>query len=344
MSASIQPDELAKYAPRWMREGTERPRHATTFPQDVQVAVDGSGEPPWRGPSPFDGDVRRWRAGQPSEEQVDDVDEPNGTGQQVVIINTTMHLPGTWTGKLLRTAAIVSLIVVPLGAVAMILFPSDGRDSHSALTVAQSQAETASQPDGYTIKSVSVVAKSSPGDVAPRTTDDGASAERASPQVANAMYVVSSVDPAPVLAPQSQPQVIDATPTAAPKEAQVQPQETQPQQGVVTRAAPSPVPQNPQVLHISQDEIDRLIKRGESFMTQGDVLAARAFLERAAEAGDARAALALGSTYDPSVLKNMGVVGIRPDAEQAHRWYERAAEYGSKEASQRITALAQLGR
>jgi hypothetical protein len=327
MSASIQPDELAKYAPRWMREGTERPRYATTFPQDVQVAVDGAGEPPWRGPSPFDGDVRRWRAEQPSEAQVDD-DELSGIRQQVVVINTTMHLPGTRTGKLLRAVAIVSLMVVPLGAAAMIFFPSDGRDSDSALTA-----------DGYTIKSVSVVAKSSPGDVAPKTTDDSASAERLSPQVANAMYLVPGVDPAPALAPQSQPQAIDATPAAPPKQTQVQPQ-----RGVGARAAPSPVPQNPQALHISQDEIDRLIKRGEGFMAQGDVLAARAFLERAAEAGDARAALALGSTYDPSVLKNMGVVGIRPDAEQAHRWYERAAEYGSKEASQRITALAQLGR
>lgn len=40
----------------------------------------------------------------------------------------------------------------------------------------------------------------------------------------------------------------------------------------------------------------------------------------------------------------MGVVGIQPDPEQAHSWYELAAEFGSSEAQQRLTALAELAR
>jgi TPR repeat protein len=92
----------------------------------------------------------------------------------------------------------------------------------------------------------------------------------------------------------------------------------------------------------SADEIDRMVRQGEAFLKQGDVSAARVVLVRAAEAHDPRAALALGSTYDPTVLQRMGAVGIKPDAEKAHFWYERAAEFGSGEANKRLTALAQL--
>jgi hypothetical protein len=95
---------------------------------------------------------------------------------------------------------------------------------------------------------------------------------------------------------------------------------------------------------LSPDEISQLINRAEASLAQGDVTAARLILERVAEAGDARAALKLGATYDPIVLREMNVVGIRPDPEQARAWYERAAEFGSREASQRLIALAQRSR
>lgn len=96
--------------------------------------------------------------------------------------------------------------------------------------------------------------------------------------------------------------------------------------------------------NFNSDEIDRMVSRGEAFLAQGDVSAARVVLVRAAEARDPRAALALGSTYDPTVLQRMGAVGIRPDPEKAQFWYERAAEFGSGEAGKRLTALAELAR
>jgi TPR repeat protein len=137
--------------------------------------------------------------------------------------------------------------------------------------------------------------------------------------------------------------------TRAPQPATVQ---TPP---VQTAAVQAPAPQNPpgQALaaqktqadrNFSPDEIDRMVSRGEAFLAQGDVSAARVVLVRAAEARDPRAALALGSTYDPTVLQRMGAVGIKPDPEKAHFWYERAAEFGSGEAGKRLTALAQLAR
>ena len=91
-------------------------------------------------------------------------------------------------------------------------------------------------------------------------------------------------------------------------------------------------------------EVEQLVKRGETYLAQGDIAAARLILGRAAEARDARAALSLAATYDPSVLKQLHVVGFRPDVAQARAWYEKAVEYGSAEASRRLAALPRLSQ
>jgi TPR repeat protein len=61
---------------------------------------------------------------------------------------------------------------------------------------------------------------------------------------------------------------------------------------------------------------------------------------RAAVAGDARSALALGASYDPDVLRKLGVLGVAADAAIAREWYAKASSYGSREAAQRIELLA----
>lgn len=72
---------------------------------------------------------------------------------------------------------------------------------------------------------------------------------------------------------------------------------------------------------------------------QGDVASARLFYERAADAGDARAALLLGGTYDPAFLEQLGAQGMRGDAAQAAAWYRRARELGDAEAAERLKAM-----
>jgi TPR repeat protein len=62
----------------------------------------------------------------------------------------------------------------------------------------------------------------------------------------------------------------------------------------------------------------------------------KALLRRAAEAGSAEAALALGETFDPLVFQRLHVIGIEPDPASAQKWYRRAAELGSTVASQRL--------
>jgi hypothetical protein len=91
-------------------------------------------------------------------------------------------------------------------------------------------------------------------------------------------------------------------------------------------------------------EVERLIKRGEDYLAQGDLAAARLILTRAAEVRDPRAAYSLAATYDPVVHKQLHVVGLKSDIAQARVWYEKAAEYGSAEASRRLATLADRAR
>jgi len=105
------------------------------------------------------------------------------------------------------------------------------------------------------------------------------------------------------------------------------------------RPPPAAVP-DPRIL--DAEEIARLTRRGEDLLAQGDIAAARLILVPAAEAQDGRAALALGATYDPVVLKQLGVLGFKPDVELARTWYEKAAQNGSTEAARRLPALRKM--
>jgi hypothetical protein len=93
-----------------------------------------------------------------------------------------------------------------------------------------------------------------------------------------------------------------------------------------------------------REEAAALIARGQTYLANGDVASARLVFRRAAKTGDAQAALALGGTFDPIVLRSLGVVGVAADAAQARNWYEKAAELGSQEAPHRIDQLAQRTR
>jgi hypothetical protein len=116
-----------------------------------------------------------------------------------------------------------------------------------------------------------------------------------------------------------------------------------PQQQSVRFEWPAPTPALEPVLagrQLDAGEIGSLLTRGEQFVAKGDLAAARSLFERAAEAGDARAAFALAETYDPIVLQRRGEQGFAHDIAVARTWYERAREFGSSEASERLQMLA----
>ena len=100
-----------------------------------------------------------------------------------------------------------------------------------------------------------------------------------------------------------------------------------------------PPPSNPTRV-LDPEEIKLLMKQAEQFIGSGDVVTARIVLQRAAEAGDADAAVALGATYDPIVLANLGVAGLGANVEKARIWYQKAESLGSTEATRRLAILA----
>jgi hypothetical protein len=113
-----------------------------------------------------------------------------------------------------------------------------------------------------------------------------------------------------------------------------------------SKAAPQPAPtvQSPApalvTRHLDRDEVVSLINRGEDLIKSGDLASAQLALRRAAEAGDARAALLLAGTFDPNLLEKIRFQASKADAGMARFWYERAAQLGSAEASGRLQQLA----
>jgi TPR repeat protein len=91
---------------------------------------------------------------------------------------------------------------------------------------------------------------------------------------------------------------------------------------------------------LDPEGIKLLMKQGEQLIAAGDVATARTVLRRAADAGDANAAMALGATYDPNVLARLGVVGVSAEVEKVRSWYQKAETLGSPDARRRLDLLA----
>jgi hypothetical protein len=140
----------------------------------------------------------------------------------------------------------------------------------------------------------------------------------------------------PAASPQSEP---FSQPTAPPPPARSSEGETLAmlQPGAPSAQAPFPAEA---VRPLDPGEIELLMQQGEQFIAAGDLVTARTVFQRAAEAHDANAALALAATYDPTVLSKLGVVGMSADLEKARTWYQKAESLGSADAARRLRALA----
>jgi hypothetical protein len=111
-----------------------------------------------------------------------------------------------------------------------------------------------------------------------------------------------------------------------------------------TQRPAAALPRQPVQRQLEPEEIAVLVKRGKDFIAAGDLAAARIMLQRAAEARDADAALALAATYDPVILRELKVYGIAADVAMARTWYDKAKEFGSAEASRLLEILASATR
>jgi TPR repeat protein len=90
---------------------------------------------------------------------------------------------------------------------------------------------------------------------------------------------------------------------------------------------------------VPKEEEDAAMDRASDLLEKADIAAARLIYESLTHKGSGRAAFAMGQTYDPVFLGRFVVEGLKPDIEQATKWYLRAAELGSSEARARLVAL-----
>jgi hypothetical protein len=88
--------------------------------------------------------------------------------------------------------------------------------------------------------------------------------------------------------------------------------------------------------NLSTENIAALVARGDAFVVAGDISSARLLYERAVEAGDGRAALRMGATFDPAFLDQVNIRGAFGDQRQALSWYRRARDLGQAEAERRL--------
>jgi hypothetical protein len=113
---------------------------------------------------------------------------------------------------------------------------------------------------------------------------------------------------------------------------------TEPKTAAPAVQEPGPTPSSPDP-RLPAEQLAALVARGDGFVQMRDLTSARLYFERAAEAGDGRAALRMGETFDPAFLARAGIRGVQGDRQQAILWYQRARERGEAEATRRLEEI-----
>jgi hypothetical protein len=147
--------------------------------------------------------------------------------------------------------------------------------------------------------------------------------------------VAVAAPPAPIPAP---PAPISAPPTIAAPATPVTPVKHESPAPPAPKDTTSPAANRT----LSNGDIDSLLRHGDQLLASGDIIAARNYFALVAEAGDARAALRLGKTYDPAFLQQSGARGIAGDPAAAKSWYLKAIASGDKEADLQLLRLMTL--
>ena len=95
---------------------------------------------------------------------------------------------------------------------------------------------------------------------------------------------------------------------------------------------PSAAPQD-------RERAQRMMRKGDEQLEEGNVSAARLLYERAAEAGLAQAAMALAATFDAAEFPRLKLRGVEANHNEARRWYERARQLGAAGAEERLRRI-----
>jgi hypothetical protein len=103
--------------------------------------------------------------------------------------------------------------------------------------------------------------------------------------------------------------------------------------------SPTAIAHAPPTSGFSGAEMAELLEHGDTLLRNGDVASARLFYERAANAGDGRAALRLGATFDPEFLGRLGLGKLQANPAEARSWYSRARDLGAVDAKAQPNSL-----
>jgi len=219
--------------------------------------------------------------------------------------------PRSWIGITVRFAAMAAI------AVFIVVLIVGKRPTSLSVATNEHLEELSSVAPG--------LLEPSKSDAFDRTTNAPEQAAPTNPEIA--VDKESSEQRAPESAPPRVTIAADATGerTLSTTAQEVTPESAQ-RMGLVTR-------------QLDREETAALRKRGEDLIRSGDLASARLLLQRAAEAGDVDAAMALAGTFDPNLLVALGQ-GYAADVAKARSWYERAKQFGSTEASRRLEQLA----
>ena len=157
-------------------------------------------------------------------------------------------------------------------------------------------------------------------------------AETAPPADPTAVPALAETDPTadPTAAPALAETAPPADPTAASALAETGRQAIPAAVTADKARAPLPLP---------AEQITALLARGDAFVRTRDIASARLFYERAADAGNGRAALRMGESFDRAFLDSIGIYRMIGDRQLALSWYRRARDLGDTEAAQLLQKL-----
>lgn len=356
-------DPVLQYAPRWARENAARPEEAWDAPPVVErIQIQ---EPVMDQRGAFSGDraakeLFRQLALHPQRVPEPVVDESRSLRPLLLRIGAIMAV----------AAGIAGLVVVLPGAKKDSVHTSQSGDSSVGPQYASHTNSAGSQYSSHPARLTPVEAtenRASPPPADPivvasaSNTDVPVSppppAQQVHPVVAEAhaagAYLArsdgSALSPAPAVAPApmptSSPAPVQSSAPAPVQSSAPAPAAPQKQNDRAQAPANEPAGATREVARtLDRKEIATLLDQAENLVHTGDLSGARVLLQRAAEAGNADAALELAGTFDPRVLRELGAIGIAPDPERARKWYERAAALGSDAAAKKLAGLQQANR
>lgn len=218
------------------------------------------------------------------------------------------------------------------GAVAAV--PSAATTTAVAAATDSLPIETAPPAAGATVDAAPATPEADASPPPAPAVDSSDNAAPAAPESPVSSPAVEPSDNAATAVPAAEPRETTADAPSAPSAtlAAIEPQAAPP------ASAPPPRADLPSA------DVKVMLQRGDQLFAAGDIASARQFYERAATAGNAAALCGVGRSFDPLVLRNIGVLGMVGDAATAIAWYRKAAEAGSEEASMRLKRLAAAGR